>query len=146
MFVTQDLSPIPIEAERRSLAPAPEPRWISKGSTLNPSPGRLLKERRDTAEGCHDRAAADLLEAATMTTAQGRQMLEKSAASWNARAELLQRMEESGRDAIKLTDAELAEDAAHLRQCSVDAADVNRGGSELETRASRRPDNRDERT
>jgi hypothetical protein len=116
--MTQDRPPVPIKAERRSLAPAPELHWISKGSTLNPSPGPLLKQRRDTADGCRDRATADLLEAITMATAHGRQMLEKSAASWNARAELLQRTEadaETGLDAIKLTDAELAEDAAHVR-------------------------------
>ncbi len=122
------------------MAPAPEPRWISKGSTLNPSPGPLLKERRDTADGCRDRATADLLEAVTMATPHGRQMLEKSAASWNARAELLQRMEadtEIGLEAIKLTDAELAEDAAHLRRRNVDAAEVNRGAGEVVTSASR---------
>jgi hypothetical protein len=114
--MTRNLPPIPIEAARRSSAPAPEHRWISKGSTLNPSPGTLLKERRDTAEGCRERASADLLEAVTMATAHGRQMLEKSAASWNARAELLQRAEagiEIGLDAFKLTEAEIAEDAAH---------------------------------
>jgi hypothetical protein len=109
---------------------------------LNPSPGPLLKERRDTADGCRDRATADLLEAVTMATAHGRQMLEKSAASWNARAKLLQRMEadaETGRDAIKLTDAELAEDAAQLQVQSADAAEANRGGSEVETGVTSTP-------
>jgi hypothetical protein len=86
---------------------------------LNPSPGPLLKERRDTAEGCRERASADLLEAVTMATAHGRQMLEKSAASWNARAELLQGVEagiEIGLEEFKLTEAEIAEDAAHVRR------------------------------
>lgn len=117
--MTRNLPPIPIEAGRRSSAPAPEHRWISKGSTLNPSPGTLLKERRDTAEGCRERASADLLEAVTMATAHGRQILEKSAASWNARAELLQGEEagiEIGLEACKLTEAEIAEDAAHVRR------------------------------
>ena len=85
--------PLPVEADRRSSAPAPEHRWISRGCTLNPLPGPLLKQRRDTAEGCRDRATADLLEAVTMATAHSRQMLERSAASWNTRADLLQRLE-----------------------------------------------------
>lgn len=110
--------PPPVEADRRSSAPAPEHRWVSKGSTLNPSPGPLLKQRHDTAEGCRDRAAADLLEAVTMMTARSRQMLERSAASWNTRAEVLQRMEAGMKtrfNACELTAAEIAEDAAYVR-------------------------------
>jgi hypothetical protein len=91
--MTQPLPPIVVKPKRRSSAPSPEYPWISRGSTLNPSPGPLLKQRRDTAEGCRDRATADLLQAVTMATAHGRQILERSAASWNARAELLQRVE-----------------------------------------------------
>ena len=112
-------SPPPFsKAQRKSSAPAPEQRWISDGSTLNPSPGPLLKERRDTAEGCRDRATADLLEAVTMATAHSRQMLERSAASWSKRAELLHRIEASidaRLNPVELTAAELAEDAAHVR-------------------------------
>lgn len=97
----------------------PEPPWISDGSTLNPSPGPLLKERRDTAEGCRDRASADLLAAVAMTTAHGRHMLEMSASAWTARAALLQR-DEAGdaidRLAVPLTAAEIAEDAAYGRR------------------------------
>src|SRR5438309_2763222 len=99
----------------RSSAPAPEHGWISDRSTLNPSPGPLLKQRRDTAAGCRDRATADLLQAVTMATAHGRRMLERSAASWNARAELLQRVEtgiEGRRNSPELTPTEIAEDAA----------------------------------
>src|SRR3954468_23954270 len=115
MSMTQCLpsSPVPVGASRRSSVPAPEHRWVSKGSTLNPSPGPLLKERRDTAGGCRDRATADLLEAVTMATAHRRRMLERSAACWTKRAELLQRMEtsmETGPDPFDLTDAERAED------------------------------------
>src|SRR3954468_15734674 len=95
MSMTQSLPPIVAKPKRRSSAPSPEHRWISNGSTLNPSPGPLLKERRDTADGCRDRATADLLEAVTMATAHSRRMLERSAASWNERAQLLQRMEAS---------------------------------------------------
>ena len=34
-------------ADHKSSAPAPEHGWISEQSTLNPSPGPLLKQRRD---------------------------------------------------------------------------------------------------
>jgi hypothetical protein len=119
MSMTQYLPPrLAVEADRRLAAPAPEHAWVSKGSTLNPSPGPLLKQRRDTAEGCRDRATADLFEAATMATTHSRRMLERSAASWNARAELLQCIEagsETRLNAFRLTDAEVAEDAAHAR-------------------------------
>lgn len=103
---------------RSSLPAAPEHRWINDGSTLNPSPGPLLKERRDTAEGCRDRASADLLAAVAMTTAHSRDMLETSAAAWTARAELMQRGESGAptdRAAIYLTPGEIAEDAAFAR-------------------------------
>ena len=111
-------SSVPVGASRRSSAPAPEHRWVSRGSTLNPSPGPLLKQRRDTAEGCRDRATADLREAVTMATAHSRQMLERSAASWTARADLLERIEagvETEFNACELTASEIAEDAAHVQ-------------------------------
>ena len=53
-----------------------------------------------------------------MATAHGRQMLERSAATWNARAELLQSVEigiESRRHSPELTLTEIAEDAAYVR-------------------------------
>src|SRR3954449_10541011 len=111
MSMTQSLPPVVAKPTRSSAAPSPEYRWISHGSTLNPSPGPLLKQRRDTAEGCRDRATADLLQAVTMATVHGRQMLERSAASWNTRAELLQRIEtsiETRLNALELTAAEVA--------------------------------------
>jgi hypothetical protein len=46
---------------------------------------------------------------------------------------------ETGREAIKLTDAELAEDAVHLRERSVDAAEVIRGGGEVQARITSAP-------
>lgn len=49
---------------------------------------------RDSAEACCDRAAANLLEAVTMMTANQRLRLETSAASWTARADMLQRVED----------------------------------------------------
>jgi hypothetical protein len=53
-----------------------------------------LKQPADTAAGCRDRAAADLLAAATMTTRNGQLRMESSAACWSARADLLQRMDD----------------------------------------------------
>lgn len=116
--MTQSLPLFDVESHRSSLRAPPEHAWISNGSTLNPSPGRLLKERRDSAEGCRDRATADLVQALTMNTAKGRQVLEKSAASWTMRAEVLQRIEsgaEARRGAPQLTSLEIAEDAAFAR-------------------------------
>lgn len=55
---------------------------------------RSSKLPADTAVGCRERAAADLLASAAMSTRNGRQRLETSAASWTARAELLQRDED----------------------------------------------------
>ena len=50
---------------------------------------------RDSAEACRERAASNLLEAVTMMTANQRTRLETSAASWTARADMLQRVEDS---------------------------------------------------
>ena len=75
-------------------------------------------EKRDTAEGCRDRAADDLRQADEMDTDAGRQMLERSAESWTARADQLERVEaglEREGDALYLTAAEIAEDAAQAR-------------------------------
>ena len=49
--------PIDLDTNRLAVAARPEDAWISHGSTLNPSPGTLLKERRDTAQGCRSREA-----------------------------------------------------------------------------------------
>jgi hypothetical protein len=102
---------------------APEQRWVSEGRTMNPAPQPSGKDTRDTAAGCRDRAAADLAQALAASTANGRRMLESSAASWTSRAELLGRIEAGiearlttdDPDAPKLTRAEIAEDAAHQR-------------------------------
>jgi hypothetical protein len=69
--------------------------WADKSSTMKPAPTRQGKELRDTAEGCRERAAADLNNALAMSTQNGRQVLEKSAASWTKRAEMLGRIETS---------------------------------------------------
>jgi hypothetical protein len=65
----------------------------SEPAALPGSPRK--KEQRDTAQGCRDRAAADLLESVTMLTSNERLRLESSASSWTVRAELLDRIETS---------------------------------------------------
>jgi hypothetical protein len=55
---------------------------------------RSAKLPADTAIGCRNRAAADLLASVAMSTRNGRQRLETSAASWIARAEFLQSEED----------------------------------------------------
>ncbi|MDT9600496.1 hypothetical protein [Sphingosinicella rhizophila] len=64
-----------------------------------PSSGHLATPRRkqsqDTVAGCEERAAANLAEAATNLTANGRRRLEMSAAAWTERASLLQRIHNS---------------------------------------------------
>lgn len=55
---------------------------------------RTSKAPQDTAAGCRIRAEADLLASVAMLTANERIRLETSAASWSARAELLQGLDE----------------------------------------------------
>lgn len=103
--------------------------WIDDGATLNPAPAAARvardKDARETAEGCRDRATADLTRALATGTVNGRQVFEKSAATWTRRADMLQRIE-SGIEArlnapalqgadVELTEDEIAEDAASLR-------------------------------
>jgi len=52
---------------------------------------RTIKAPQDTAAGCRLRADADLLASTAMMTANQRIRLEKSSASWTARAAMLQR-------------------------------------------------------
>lgn len=59
-----------------------------------PARRRSFKLPADTAAGCRGRAAADLLASLAMSTLNARRRLETSAASWTARADLLQRDEE----------------------------------------------------
>ena len=59
-----------------------------------PARRRSSKLPADTVAGCRERAEADLLASVAMATRNARQRLETSAASWTARAELLQRDEE----------------------------------------------------
>jgi hypothetical protein len=56
-------------------------------------PTRKLPSKRDTASSCRERASADLLRSLTMFTVNERLILERSAASWTERAQLLDRVE-----------------------------------------------------
>jgi len=51
---------------------------------------RKTRASRDTAEACRDGASADLLKSVTMLTANERRILERSAASWSSRADMLE--------------------------------------------------------
>jgi hypothetical protein len=58
---------------------------------------RKLPSKRDTASACRERASADLLRSLSMLTANERMILERSAASWTERAQLLDRVEGNAR-------------------------------------------------
>jgi hypothetical protein len=51
--------------------------------------------KRDTSELCRQRAAADLLQSATMINANQRIRLETSSTTWALRADMLQRVEDN---------------------------------------------------
>ena len=55
-------------------------------------------KHKDTAATCRDRASADLLKSVTMITANERRTLERSAASWEMRAQLRARLGLTARD------------------------------------------------
>lgn len=75
MSPTHPVTPEPVDPEVAAAGAAP------------------LRDQRNTAAGCRERAAADLLEAVTMCTANGRARMESSASNWSQRALLLDRME-----------------------------------------------------
>lgn len=60
---------------------------------------------RDTAEGCRDRAAADLREADTSTDPYERRQLRKGAKRWSLRADMLERLARSFRKRAALDEA-----------------------------------------
>ena len=105
-----------------NLQSAPEA-WTIRSETMNPAPAISAKDSdsRDTASGCRLRASADLLQALEMGTMNGRQIYEKSAASWAKRAEMLQRIEagikarHAAPATVGLTCDEVAEDLASLK-------------------------------
>lgn len=73
------------------------------------------KLNRDTAALCHARAAADRARADGTDTRNGRRKFEASAASWDARAEMLGRLEASFAKRVQL-------DAAAKRFVAAQAA------------------------
>ena len=93
IFANPDLPPAP--ELRDSEAHAPPPRRRARTSPAAPPFPKLVREQRDSAAGCRERAAADLLEAASLATVNARQRMESSAARWTVRAELLDRLEAS---------------------------------------------------
>ena len=85
-------------------APIPEmEEWVNEGGSVRPPqrrasfvfPLRSQKAPADSVEGCRTRATADLVAAGTMATVNARRKLEHSAASWTARGDLLQRLDDS---------------------------------------------------
>jgi hypothetical protein len=65
-------------------------------TAIPPRPqARSSKQPQDTIAGCRSRAEADLLASVAVSTANERIRLETSAASWNARAAMLQRLDDS---------------------------------------------------
>jgi hypothetical protein len=54
-------------------------------------------KHKDTPATCRERASADLLRSATMITANQQLTLQRSAATWETRAMLLERVEETAR-------------------------------------------------
>ena len=53
------------------------------------------KQAHDTAEGCRENARVDAAQAAGMANSNARSKYEHSAASWTARADMLQRIDNS---------------------------------------------------
>ncbi len=89
-------SPLPFDsmplASRSATGPA-ETR-APKRPAATPA-ARARRDKRETAAGCRERASADLLKSVPMLIANERARMESSAASWTARAELLERLEAS---------------------------------------------------
>jgi hypothetical protein len=95
-------SPLPVMTAPTTFA-AEE--WVNEGGSLGPPAGReasarhegpgasACKEARDTVAGCRDRAAKDRLHAARTDTENGRRAFERSAASWEARAQEIEEAE-----------------------------------------------------
>lgn len=65
-----------------------------------------LPIKRDTSESCRERASDDLDKAAADMTVNERLILERSAANWKARADLLDRVEKTARERGAATGSE----------------------------------------
>jgi hypothetical protein len=64
-------------------------------TAANRRPAAAAHARRETAEICRERAAADLLASVAMRNAHQRARMETSAGAWTQRAEMLQFVEDS---------------------------------------------------
>jgi hypothetical protein len=71
---------------------------LSESYPIETKPSAKLAVKRDTSESCRERASADLVKAADDMTANERLILERSAANWTARADLLDRVEKTARE------------------------------------------------
>jgi hypothetical protein len=60
-----------------------------------PAAAKVPRDQRDSAAGCRERAAADLLAGAAFASLNEQRRMELSSAVWIKRAELLDRMEAS---------------------------------------------------
>jgi hypothetical protein len=84
-------------------------------SFANPiTASRKTRSARDTSQACRERASADLLKSVAMLTANQRLILERSAASWSLRADMLEGVER--RSAERPVSAPpFGEDSDHVR-------------------------------
>jgi hypothetical protein len=86
---------------RKGEAPASAPvpctpdteEWINEGGSTAPPAGGP-KAAHDTESGCRERAAADVSLAEEADTENGRIRLERSSASWTARADDIHKLDE----------------------------------------------------
>jgi len=70
---------------------------------------------KDTAEACRNRASADLLRSVAVITVNQRRVLERSAEAWMLRADMLARVEASGRSQTTDSSSALPKEAGHVR-------------------------------
>jgi hypothetical protein len=76
---------------------------------------RKTRARKDTSEACRERASEDLLKSVTMFTANERLILERSAASWGVRAEMLEGIERSAAQRRASVSRPTRKDEDHVR-------------------------------
>ena len=104
-IVRQDAGTVIQIPVRRPAKSAATERLVNEGGRTAPAgeapPPQLTRARSfnkmatDTPDGCRTRATADLASAVLMDTENGRRRLEHSAATWYARADLIQRLDDS---------------------------------------------------
>ena len=92
-------------------SPTSEINEAPPGSAMGPV--KRVKRAEDTVAGCEALAASDLSRAAATDTSNGRLRFQHSAAAWQARADMLQRMATSfaKRKALDAAEREWAADA-----------------------------------